>query len=125
MKILITGSRDWQNEEIIFQAIKDETDSARVREIAEPHFIIIHGDCPTGADRFAEAIAHAQGYEVQAYPADWEKYGRRAGMIRNKEMLDLEPDIVLGFPLKQSKGTIGCLNEAMRRQIPIKVFYEQ
>lgn len=45
----------------------------------------------------------------ETYPADWERYGKSAGYIRNQQMLDEgKPDLVVAFvdkPLAESKGT--------------------
>lgn len=57
-----------------------------------------------GADSLA--VQWARGYKitVEAYPARWSVYGKKAGYIRNKEMLDEgKPDLVVAFP--GGKGT--------------------
>lgn len=70
---------------------------------------LIHGNA-RGADQLSES-AYKEiffGYEgqggIERFPADWNKYGKRAGYIRNKQMLEEgKPDIVLAFP--GGKGT--------------------
>jgi hypothetical protein len=60
--------------------------------------VIIHGAAP-GADTLAGQWAADKGIPVEAFPADWEKHGRAAGPIRNKQMLDDgKPDLVVAFP---------------------------
>lgn len=52
-----------------------------------------------GADQIAEMYADEKGIPVRVFPADWDKYGKKAGYIRNKKMLDEgQPDLVIAFP---------------------------
>lgn len=37
-------------------------------------------------DALAERYAHEHGYSLQIFPADWSRYGKRAGYVRNREM---------------------------------------
>lgn len=82
--------------------------------------VVIHGDA-RGADRLAAEVAVSLGLEVDAYPAAWQVYGRRAGMIRNRVMLDRKPSIVLAWWDGVSPGTADTLQEARRRGIPVRV----
>lgn len=61
-----------------------------------------------GADELAATWAVVGWTDLREYPADWEKHGRAAGPIRNKEMLEKEdPDLVVAFPSEEkiSPGT--------------------
>lgn len=42
--------------------------------------------------------------------ADWDRYGKSAGPIRNKRMLDWGPDLVVAFP--GGKGTANMIKQA-------------
>lgn len=71
-----------------------------------------------GADTMAYNWAKRHGVKVHEYPADWEKYGKRAGYIRNKQMLEEgKPDLVVAFP--GGKGTAMMVNLA--RQAGVRV----
>lgn len=97
MTLLVCGSRNWRNE------------AAVVAELAiiEPD-IIVHGGCPTGADAMADKWAKVNGKTVERYDAEWDKYGRKAGPIRNQRMLTgSNPDMVLAFG--RGKGTDGMV----------------
>lgn len=39
-----------------------------------------------GVDTMGEQWAIANGIPVEYFPADWERYGKKAGMLRNQEM---------------------------------------
>ncbi len=90
---------------------------------------IIHG-AARGADRLAGNEAKRLGMEVIEFPADWARYGRAAGPIRNRQMLDEgKPDLVLAFSStlpehwKQSgKGTANMVKQASSRGVPVRVF---
>lgn len=60
-----------------------------------------------------------------SHPADWNKYGKVAGPIRNSEMLKLHPDIdlVLAFhdDLSESKGTRDMVHKAQKAGIEVWV----
>lgn len=69
--------------------------------------VVIHGDA-RGADRMARDAALRLGLILIAFPADWEYYGKGAGPIRNRQMIEEgTPDFVLAFhdDLASSKGT--------------------
>jgi hypothetical protein len=111
MRILVCGSRHFndldQMEEVMFQNFY-------------PGDILIHGDAK-GADRLAERTA--QPYViVERYPAKWKEYGKRAGPIRNQQMLEEgKPDLVIAFLAPNSKGTKDMVARAEKAGVPVKV----
>lgn len=61
-----------------------------------------------GADTFAEQYAAEKGIQIQVFPAEWKKYGRAAGPIRNRAMLEYakeETPVVAAFWDGESRGT--------------------
>lgn len=80
----------------------------------------MHGACK-GADQIAGMICVELGIKETGYPANWNKYGRAAGAIRNRFMLDKNPDCVIAFHnnLESSRGTKDCVTEALRRGKPV------
>ncbi len=82
---------------------------------------IIHGDCPRGADALADTWREVPGLHIDPHPANWDKHGRSAGPIRNREMLKEKPDLVIAFTddLESSRGTKDCVTEAGRLGIPV------
>lgn len=89
MRVLVTGSRDWTEPSVIFDALVGET--------ATMIDVIVHGACPTGADAMADYWAKIYGFRVERHPADWEKFGKAAGFKRNAEMVALGADVCLAF----------------------------
>lgn len=113
MRILITGSRDWQDRDAIYNLLN---------RLVPLHATIVHGDCPTGADALAQKWAESQpDIKVERYPADWNQYGKSAGPRRNQQMVDLGADICIAFPLSTSRGTRDCMRKAKTAGIPVLV----
>lgn len=115
MRIMITGSRSWSDRETV--------ENALLRTMAKhPNATIIHGGA-RGADSLADNFCRLYAVPCEVYPADWERHGRQAGLLRNMQMLDSGVDAVIGFWDRQSPGTRHALREANIRHIPIWLFY--
>lgn len=113
MRVLVCGSRDWQDIHAI-----------RMRLIKlPPDAEIIHGGAP-GADRTAGLLAADLGFTVREFPADWQTHGKRAGILRNLAMLDESPDLVIAFWNGESSGTRHTITEARKRNIEVEVIRE-
>ena len=84
--------------------------------------IVVEGGAK-GADSLAKKVANKLGIEVREYPAEWDKYGRAAGPIRNQEMLGEKPDLVLAFHsnIEKSKGTKNMITLARRQGVHVKL----
>ena len=119
MRILITGSRDWKGVADIVNAIWEYAMNPNSDVIAGT--VIVHGDCPTGADNIADHMANELGITVERHPANWALYGKSAGPLRNQEMVDLGADICLAFPLPESRGTWDCIRRARAAGIPVMI----
>ena len=103
MKVLICGGRDYSN----YQDLKSVLDKFFITEI-------ISGGA-RGADSLAIQYAKARRIPYREYPANWKKHGRKAGVLRNQEMLDSErPRLVIAFP--GGKGTADMVRRARRTQ---------
>ena len=94
MKVIIAGGRTFDNYELIEQTMA-ELDF-------DVDYVISGG--AYGADSLGERWAENHNIPVQRYPAQWNKYGRRAGVIRNRHMA-LVGDYLVAFWDGESKGT--------------------
>jgi len=115
MRVLVTGSRKWVDRDAIYSAMIAQWDKAGRGEIT-----LVHG-AAKGADTLAASVAYELGWTVEPYPADWDRYGRAAGPIRNAEMVATGADVCLAFPLANSRGTIDCMRRAKVAGIPVIV----
>jgi hypothetical protein len=115
-RVLICGDRNWGNMPGQLGAMH------RRIEMLPLDCVIVQGEA-NGADRMAKKIATDFKMPVESYPAEWDKYGKSAGPIRNRQMLNTKPDLVIGFhsSIWTSKGTLDCLKEAARRGIKVEL----
>lgn len=99
IKVLVCGSRSITDRDWIFSQIdKYCNDFFRDFDIT-----IIEG-AARGVDQIARSYAIEKGWNVEEYPAEWEKYGKSAGYIRNDVMVK-KADAVLVLWDGTSKGT--------------------
>ena len=119
IRLLICGDRNWNSPEIIRQTLASLFDLSLIE-------CVIEGEC-RGADLQARAVCESLGIPIlysapgiPGFPAPWEKYGKRAGIIRNRQMLDEgKPNVVLAFhsDFKNSTGTKNMLAIASKAGI--------
>jgi peptidoglycan/xylan/chitin deacetylase (PgdA/CDA1 family) len=108
VRILFCGDRYWTDKKVILAVMRKLRPS-----------VVIEGEAK-GADSLARESAKELGIEVFPFPADWSTYGRAAGPIRNKLMLDEgHPELVVAFHdnLPASKGTRDMVSRARIRGI--------
>jgi hypothetical protein len=111
-RLLVTGSRDWDDEESVRFEIAGMT-------MCHAGLVIVHGACPTGADSFAAKVARDVGIRQEPHPADWQKYGKSAGYRRNAEMVALGADACVAFIRGGSRGATHCADLAEKAGIPV------
>ena len=100
-RVLITGSRDWDDTDEILWALRQAAE-----DLGGP-FVLVHGGA-RGADSIAGEMQLLQGWPVEVHEADWSRWGKRAGYVRNAEMVRLGADLCLAFIKAQSRGATMC-----------------
>ena len=85
IRIAVTGGRTYDNQKVVWDAL-DATRNA-VCATGAAMFLVV-GDA-TGADMLARqwAMENLEIHQWQCFPADWDKHGKSAGPIRNRDML--------------------------------------
>lgn len=101
MKLAVVGSRTFNN----YDLLKKYLDLIHSKE---PITHIISGGAK-GADKLSEFWAKENNIETIIFLPDWEKYGRRAGFIRNEYIIN-ECDKAIAFWDQISKGTLSSIN---------------
>lgn len=124
--VLVCGGRDWGlNMDGSFDKELLKWSNRQIDKIIFEHFPyeympavkIITGEA-RGADQCGVDYAVVNWCDYKGYPADWEKYGKAAGHIRNKQMLDEENvDLVIAFP--GGRGTANMIKQAEERNIKV------
>jgi len=117
-RILIAGSRDWPTD--LFEKRARQM-LADLMGTLDDDDIIVHGGA-RGIDRWAGEEAIRRGLGVEVYPADWKRYGSRAGFIRNKQMIDTNPDEVWIFWNGFSAGSAHTRREAIAKGLTVKTW---
>ena len=111
MRILVCGGReydDWAELDTTLRSLLG----------ARGDMYIIQGGAK-GADFLARVWAEYVGVDWTEYPADWKQFGKRAGHIRNAQMLtEGEPDLVIAF--RGGRGTADMVNKATSAGIEVK-----
>ncbi len=117
MKILICGSRDFDNYSFL------ETKLNAIFSRFGTEKIVIQGGAK-GADQLAEL--YCKNYQINyiCVPAKWNKFGKLAGYQRNIEMINMLScnDLVVAFQVNDSKGTQHTIDNAKKRNIKTIVF---
>jgi hypothetical protein len=118
LRIIVTGSRDWPDTPYGRSVISFTS----ARYIAVPGAVVVHGGCPTGADKIMDDLCKQYSVKTEVHRADWGQHGKAAGPIRNQEMVDTGADVVLAYPLGLSRGTQDCMARAYAAGIQVVVF---
>lgn len=108
MNIAVVGSRTFDN----YALLKSVLDNY--------HIATIVSGGASGADSLAQQYAQEKGILIKVYPADWKKYGRAAGAIRNKEIVHTA-DYIFAFWDQRSPGTKNCLEFANKHNKPYTI----
>lgn len=119
-RILVSGGRDLTD----YKLVRDNLDIICAErgwdtgpDYYMPNVILIHGGAK-GADLLADQWGVVNWLKIEVYKPDWGKYGKAAGMIRNREMLEeSKPDLVVAFPTKSSRGTWDMVRRAKKAGI--------
>lgn len=114
-KTIIAGGRDFMD----YNLLKEKTDKI-LQEKKVTHKIVIISGCARGADTLGLRYASENAFDVEEYPADWNKYGKKAGYVRNVEMAE-NADALIAFWDGKSKGTKHMIDIATERNLPIRV----
>lgn len=111
--ILVTGDQNWTNVEVIAKKLAEQP----------KYSTVIHG-ATKGVDTIAGNVAFCMGFGVIAVPAQSEVHGKAAELIRNQQMLDMGPDIILAFhdDIRRSKGTKDLITRARRAGVEVHLY---
>ena len=121
-RVIIAGSREMADYEaakkVISEVFSEIGGGAPVR--------IVSGHC-RGADILGERYAREHGLELAVFPAEWNRYGRRAGFIRNTQMAEFASEegvegALIAFWDGQSRGTKMMIGIAEKKGLSIRVF---
>lgn len=104
--VLVCGGRDYDDRDHIFLTLDGLQDTYGGIDL------VIQGGAD-GADSIAAMWARTRKVPCLTVYADWDKYGKAAGPMRNTQMLEWEPTLVVAFP--GGRGTANMVEQAKRK----------
>lgn len=110
LKVIVSGGRDFSDVDFVFEYLD------KFYEEKNGNIELILGGA-SGVDSFAEQWAKERGVLYDVFHANWRVYGKKAGPIRNEQMLNENPDLVIIFP--GGKGTKNMKDIATRKNVPV------
>lgn len=116
LRIIIAGGRDFNNMNLLEEYFKGLQDELGL----EYNKVICISGTARGADKLGEEYAKFKGWEIERYPADWSKYGKSAGYIRNKQMADVG-NILVAFWDEKSRGTKSMIDIAKSKSLKVYI----
>ena len=112
IRVLVCGGRDFSDQDLLADILIGLLGQYKTEDVT---FISGHA---RGADKLGERFAKANNCELLIFPADWDKYKKAAGPIRNQQMIDEgKPDLVVAF--KGGTGTAEMVKRAKRHNIKV------
>lgn len=136
MRILVTGSRDWEDRLAVYRVLNEVCEEFDLNFIPDEYgntlpdptkITVVHGACPSGADLWTDEWCVGSLFKAETHPvdpADWKRLGRRAGPMRNQEMVDMGADLCLAFIKNNSRGATHCSTAAEKAGIPVRYYRE-
>lgn len=115
--VLIAGCRDYNN-----YAEAKRYINRCIAEIRKRYKITVISGGARGADNLGELYAIENGFDVKKYLPDWERYGKSAGPLRNKIMVD-KADFIICFWNGKSRGTASTVKYAIKTGKPLQIKY--
>lgn len=115
MKVIIAGGRDFND----YELLKAELNLILCIRVMREDLEILSGGAK-GADALGEQYAKEYNVPVKRFPADWNKYGKSAGPIRNTEMAKYAEGCIVFWDGK-SKGTKNMIETARNHRLILHV----
>ena len=116
-KLIIAGGRDIKITPSRIKSLINALICVEIRDLE-----IVHGGCPTGVDLAANYLKDlhwiGSGLKTTIFKADWKKFGKSAGPIRNREMAKYADHLLLVWDGK-SKGSASMLKMAEKEELGI------
>ncbi len=110
MKLAVIGSRSFNNLELLNDSLLPYLFNAR---------LVVSGGA-RGADMMGEEWAKKHGIDTLIFPADWDRYGKAAGYIRNEDIIK-NSDQVVAFWDGASRGTQHSISLCEKHNKPCKI----
>ena len=123
MRVIIAGSRSITCYEKV-KKVLDSINKYFQNNITEQNISEVICGGAKGVDSLGKRWAEENKIPVKMFPANWDKYGKSAGYIRNKEMVEYADEAII-FWDSISKGTKHTIDLADKKGIPSHVILQK
>jgi len=103
IKVLVSGTREGCDEKILINMIAEI-----IKIHGNKNYILICGGAK-GVDTQAANYCISLGWKIKYFIPKWTELGKKAGVLRNQEMVNENPDFGFFILSKESRGTYDCL----------------
>jgi len=114
-KVIIAGSRGFSN----YKLLRDKCNEYLRNKRKEYNIIIISGGA-RGADTLGEKYAQDEGFSLEVFPANWNKFGKSASFRRNEQMAEVA-DALIAFWDGKSHGTKHMIEIMENKNLLVKI----
>jgi hypothetical protein len=111
-RVIIAGGREFND----YDLLVSKADAL----LSNYNNVVVVSGTAHGADELGERYARQRGYKIERHPANWDKLGKSAGYIRNKEMAECS-DALIAFWDGESKGTKIMIDLAKKNNLKVRV----
>ena len=109
-RIAVCGGRDYLDREKLFASMDKVLEK-------HPKMVLVHGGCETGADEYARQWAGKRFVPQHIYLAQWDRHGKGAGPIRNRQMARSGLTGLVAFP--GGRGTDNMVRHCRDYGVPV------
>ena len=114
-KVIIAGSRGFSNYKLLHEQC-----NKFLRDKRKTHNIIIISGGARGADKLGEKYSQDEGFALEVFKANWDKYGKSAGFRRNEQMGEVA-DALIAFWDGKSHGTKHMIDIMNNKNLEVRV----
>jgi predicted Rossmann fold nucleotide-binding protein DprA/Smf involved in DNA uptake len=114
MRLIIAGGRDFDDYDLLCDKVS--------KFIGTEQNVTIISGLARGADTLGCNYALENGYPIEGFAAEWAKYGRGAGLKRNKLMAK-SADSLIAFWDGKSRGTMHMIDFAYEKGLKVEVVH--
>ena len=127
IRIIIAGCRSFNNYDLLCEKVNHVINPLLKEGVSKSNITLISGGA-LGADLNGERYGNEFGYNIKRFPAEWNIYGKPAGMIRNRQMAEYASEegydgILIAFWNGTSRGTKNMIDNAKKYKLKTIVVY--
>lgn len=123
-RVIIAGGRDFavnpaerEDNNLLYSTMDN-----LLRNKIRSHRIVIICGMAKGADLAGARYAKDRNFHIRYFPAEWDKHGKKAGVLRNDEMAQ-NADALVAFWDGQSSGTKNMIETAKKHGLQVRVIH--